>query len=215
MAPSIEYILFDVDGTLYSSRWGLEQAVTGRVNDYLAAHLNMPREKAWAHRKEGVTSGGFGTTLEWLRSKKDFKDTEEYLAFIHPENEADALPPDPALRSFLVSLSSRVPIGILTNSTMEHTQRIVNKLGVADLFNVIFDIRKNEFTGKPDAGMYRRVLKELGVSAPSCMLVDDIPFYIEGFLAVGGMGVYYDENNSHPEFPGRRIQKLEELTSFL
>ena len=215
MHSSIEYILFDLDGTLYSSRWGLEQAVSGRVNDYIAAYLGLPREEAWALRKEGIAAGGYGTTLEWLRAEKGFKDTdlEGYFAFIHPENEADALQPDPALRSFLLSLT--VPMGILTNSSLEHAQRILHKLGVADLFHTIFDIRKNEFTGKPNAAMYRRVLGELGVPASSCMLVDDVLFYIEGYLAVGGAGVYFDEDNRHPEFSGLRIQKLEELTGLL
>ena len=215
MHPTIEYILFDLDGTLYSSHWGLEQEVSGRVNDYLASYLNLPNEEARALRKERIMAGGYGTTLEWLRAEMNFKDTEidNYFACIHPEDEAEVLPPDPALRSFLLSFSFRhIPIGVLTNSPTEHAQRVLQKLGVADLFHSVYDIRKNGFTGKPVAGMYRRILKELGVSAPSCMLVDDMLFYIEGYLAVGGTGVYFDENNSHPEFPGLKIQKLAELT---
>jgi len=216
MYPTIEYILFDLDSTLYSSCWGLEQAVSSRVNDYIAEYLKLPREKAWALRKERITACGYGTTLEWLCAEEGLKGKEldNYFAFLHPENEADALPPDPALRSFLLSFSTRkIPIGILTNSTMEHTQRILNKLEVADLFPVIFDIRKNGNKGKPDPAMYCRVLGELGVNAPSCILIDDVPRYIEGYRAVGGTGVLFDEENHHPEFPGFRIQKLEELLS--
>ena len=215
MHPCIEYILFDLDGTLYSNHWGLEQGVSSRVNDFLAAYMNMSREEVWARRKQGIKEGRYGTTLEWLRGETDFKDSEidGYFAFIHPENEADILPPDPELRVFLQSLT--VPIGVLTNSPTEHAERILRKLGIEDLFHTVYDIRKNGFTGKPVEGMYRRILKELGVEAPSCMLVDDMSFYIEGYRAIGGTGVLFDEDNSHPDFPGPRIQKLAEVKSLL
>jgi putative hydrolase of the HAD superfamily len=215
MFPKIAYILFDLDGTLYSARWGLEQAVSGRVNDFLASYLNLPKEEAWAFRKERITAHGYGTTLEWLRAEHGLggAELEQYLAHIHPENEADALPPDPAIRPFLQSFSSKgIPTGRLTNSPLEHAERILKKLDIADLFPVIFDIRRNGFRGKPDAVMYREVLKELNVPAPSCLLVDDIAFYVEGYLAIGGTGVYLDEDNRNPAFPGLRITKLEELT---
>ena len=216
MSSTIEYILFDLDGTLYSSHWGLEQEVSSRVNDYIAEYLKLPREEAWALRVERIKKCGYGTTLEWLRAEKDFndKDIETFFTYIHPENEADALPPDPALRNFLLTLRSyNIPYGILTNSTMEHTNRILSKLRVADLFSVIFDIRKNDFKGKPNTGIYRRVLNELGVSAPSCLLIDDVPFYLEGYRSIGGTGVLFDEDNKHPQFTAFRIQKLEALLS--
>jgi putative hydrolase of the HAD superfamily len=214
MHPSIEYILFDLDSTLYSSKWGLEKAVSSRVNDFIAEYLKLPREEAWALRKERILQCGYGTTLEWLRAEQnlDGENMERYFAYIHPENEADNLPPDPALRSFLLSLSAKIPFAILTNSTIEHADRILKRLEVDDLFPVIFDMRKNGFMGKPDIGMFRSVLGKLGINASSCLLLDDVPRYIEAYLSIGGTGVLFDENNHHPEFSGLRIQKLEELT---
>jgi putative hydrolase of the HAD superfamily len=211
MYPVITHILFDLDCTLYSARYGLERNVSSRINDYLTVYLAQSREEAWALRKNGVTKGGYGTTLEWLRAERGMNDaeTERYFAAIHPENEADALPADPQLRSFLLSLS--LPLGILTNSPLEHAQRILDRLGVPDLFPVIFDIRRNGLEGKPRAKVYRRVLAELGVEASSCLLVDDASAYVEGYRAIGGTGVYFDEDNHRPDFPGFRIQKLEEL----
>lgn len=215
MASSIEYILFDLDGTLYSASWGLEQAVSRRVNDYIARRLGLPPEEAWAVRKERIAERNYGTTLEWLCAEEgmDAAEAENYFALIHPENEADILPPDPGLRSFLLSLS--IPIGILTNAPREHALRVLDKLGFLDLFPTIFDIRGNGLKGKPDKEVYRFVLSKLGLAAPSCLLVDDVPRYIEGFRALGGLGVYYDELNKHPDFPGPRIRRLEDLTTIL
>ena len=213
MYPSIEYLLFDVDCTLYSVHWGLERNVSRRINDFLASYLAMPKEEAIALRKAGVQRGGYGTTLEWLRAEQGLDDaaTEQYFAVVHPENEADTLPPDPGLRSFLLSLP--LPMGILTNSPLEHTQRILRRLGIEDLFTAIFDIRRNGLEGKPKENVYRRVLAELGVAAPSCLFIDDAAFYVEGYRAIGGTGVYLDEDNHNPDFPGFRVQKPEELLS--
>jgi len=215
MYPAITHILFDLDCTLYSAHWGLERNVSSRINDFLTGYLAMPREEAWELRKAGVLKGGYGTTLEWLRAEHGMDDaeTERYFAAIHPENEADALPADPQLRSFLLSLS--LPLGILTNSPLEHAQRILGKLGVQDLFPVIFDIRRNGLEGKPSEKAYRRVLAEFGTDAASCLLVDDASAYIEGYRAIGGTGVYFDEDNHRPDFPGFRIQKLEELPALV
>ena len=218
MSSSIEYLLFDLDNTLYSSRWGIENDVSILANQYLAKFLNIPIEQAKTLRKERVIGGGYGTTLEWLCAEHGLTGAEidGYLAYLHPENEADTLPPDPALRALLISLSSvNIPFGILTNSPLEHAQRIINKLGVGDLFLDIFDIRRNGYNGKPKAQVYQKVLEELGVAAASCLFVDDDPRYVNGFRAVGGMGILYDENKRYTEFPGPRIQKLEEIKSFL
>jgi putative hydrolase of the HAD superfamily len=211
MHPAIEYILFDLDGTLYSAHWGLEKEVNRRVNEYLARYLRLPPEEAWALRKERIKARNYGTTLEWLRSEEGFDaaETERYLAYIHPEGEADVLLPDPALRSLLLSLT--LPMAILTNSPREHALRVLDKLELTGLFPLIFDIRRNGLKGKPDLAVYRSVCAGLGVRPESCMLVDDVARYVEGFRVLGGVGVYFDEDNSHPEFPGPRIQKLEEL----
>jgi putative hydrolase of the HAD superfamily len=45
-------ILFDLDSTLYSARFGLEQKVNRRVNEYLAGYLGLSLKEAWAVRRE-------------------------------------------------------------------------------------------------------------------------------------------------------------------
>jgi putative hydrolase of the HAD superfamily len=209
------YILFDLDNTLYSARQGLEKAVSRRVNEYLAAFLNLPLEEARALRRERVGSGGYGTTLEWLIAEKGFeaKAADGYFGFIHPENEADTLAPNPELASFLASLD--LPMAIMTNSPREHALRIVKKLGIEAFFPSIFDIRFHRLKGKPHAEAFKRVLETLETSPERCLFVDDGRSYVEGYRALGGCGVFYDELDEHPEFPGPRIRALTEITGLL
>jgi putative hydrolase of the HAD superfamily len=212
---TIEYILFDLDNTLYSARYGLEKDVSRRVNEYLAAFLKLSPEEAWALRRERVGLGGYGTTLEWLMTEKGFEAgaADGYFSFIHPENEADTLPPDPELAAFLASLD--LPIAIMTNSPREHALRIVEKLGIEKFFPSIFDIRFHRLKGKPHAEAFNRVLDVIGTSPEHCLFVDDGRAYVEGYRALGGCGIFYDELDEHPEFPGPRIRALKEIKKLL
>jgi putative hydrolase of the HAD superfamily len=208
---TIEYVLFDLDNTLYSVKHGLEEAVSRRVNEYLAAYLKLPLEEAWALRRERIRAGGYGTTLEWLVAEKGFdpQTVDDYLGFIHPENDADSLSPDPALASFLASLD--IPMAIMTNSAREHALRVVEKLGIGNFFPSIFDIRFHRLKGKPHAEAFNRVLEALGTTAERCLFVDDVKIYVEGYRALGGPGVLFDELDEHPDFPGPRIRAIKEI----
>jgi putative hydrolase of the HAD superfamily len=210
-------ILFDLDGTLYSARMGLEQQVNLRVNEYIAGYLSLPLKEAWNLRKKEIVRGGYGTTLEWLLAEKDFNPSliEGYFAFIHPEHETTGLEPDPFLRPFLLSLSETCKLAILTNSPAEHAHRMLKKLGVDDLFPSIFDIRSNGLKGKPYPEAFYRALEELKSSPERCLFVDDVRLYVEGYRAIGGTGILFDEFDEHRDFPSPRIFKLDELAGMI
>lgn len=204
-------ILFDLDNTLYSSRWGLEKNVGRRVNEYIAGFLGLSSGEAWALRCKRLTAAGYGTTLEWLIAEHGLAGpaVDGYFDFIHPADEADALPSDPELDRFLAAID--LPKAILTNSPREHALRILDKLGITGRFTSIFDIRYNELKGKPHPRAFYRALETLGLEASACLFVDDARLFVEGYRALGGPGVLFDESGSHPEFPGPRIGSLDEL----
>ena len=207
----IKYLLFDLDNTLYSSSYGLEDNVRQRIQEFIAAFLGLSIEEAWKQRRE--RAGNFSTALEWLMLEKGFADPEAYLSAVHPPDEADSLPPNPQLRAFLEGLP--FPKAILTNSPMEHANRILDKLGVQDLFTHIFDIRFGNYGGKPHSSVFLKALDVLGVGIDEVLFIDDFPRYVQGFIDIGGKGLLLDENNFRTEYPHPRIQRLEELTEYL
>jgi putative hydrolase of the HAD superfamily len=207
----IQYILFDLDNTLYSARYGLEDHVRRRMREFLAAHLGVSPEEAWRQRTERV--GEYGTTLEWLIAERGFTAVERYFAAIHPGDEADILPPDPALRDLLEKIPQ--PKAILTNSPREHAERVLDKLKLSGLFTRIFDIRGNGFQGKPRPEVFFRAFSALGAAPEEVLFVDDIPAYVEGCCALGGRGVLLDENNACPGYPHPKIRALGELEDLL
>jgi putative hydrolase of the HAD superfamily len=207
----IKYLLFDLDNTLYSIRYGLEENVSLRIRKFLASWLGMGEEEAVAERRKGIAR--YGTTLEWLMGEKGFTAVEEFYSFVHPEGEADSLKPDPELGEFLAGLP--YPRAILTNSNREHVDRVLAKLELGDIFTHIFDMRWNNLQGKPRPDVFRRVLAVLGKSPEEVLFIDDYPKYVAGFNALGGAGVLLDELDSYPDFPGRRIRSLREIPRFL
>jgi putative hydrolase of the HAD superfamily len=207
----IQYLLFDLDNTLYSSRYGLEQNVSRRITEFTAGLLGLSTKETAKLRASRIPF--YGTTLEWLMAEKGLTDADHYFRIIHPEDEAEILPPDPALGEFLQGI--KLPKAILTNSPMEHAERVLARLGIRACFGPVFDIRWNNFKGKPRADVYRRVLKCLNSSPETTLFIDDYPKYITGYLALGGRGLLLDENNEHPEHRGPRIRELRELSLYL
>ena len=207
----VQYLLFDLDNTLYSSRYGLEDSVRQRIRTFSAAFLGIAPEEVWRQRMEYWPN--YGTTLEWLINEKGLTDAEAYLAAVHPKDEADSLPPDPPLKAFLESI--RIPKAILTNSPKEHADRILDKLGIAGLFTHIFDIRQCGFRGKPHPDVFNNALNVLGVQAADVLFIDDSPQYVKGFIAMGGKGLLLDENGVYNDYPHSKIRELKELKQYL
>lgn len=207
----ISYLLFDLDNTLYSSSFGLEKAVGQRIRRFTAQFLGVSEEEAVQRRQERIAL--YGTTLEWLMAEAGLRDVDAYYRAIHPEGEEANLHPDPAVRTFLEQLP--LPKAILTNSPMEHAQRIIKKLEMEDLFTHIFDIRWNGLQGKPQANVFYRVLHTLGKSPQEVLFIDDYPSYVKGYLDIGGRGVLLDEENLHKDYPYDRITSIFELQHFL
>jgi putative hydrolase of the HAD superfamily len=207
----IKNLIFDLDNTLYSARYGLEKGVSARIVDFLVSCLGISREEAGEIHRDLIKN--YGTTLEYLMAEKGFTDAESYYKRIHPPDEADNLPPDTELGAYLASLP--LPKAILTNSPREHAERILSRLGIGSCFSHIFDIRFNGFRGKPGRDAFVRALDAMNAVPDSTLFVDDCPEYIDGYLALGGKALLMDEFDAYPDYPCPRIRTLRELDPYL
>jgi len=207
----IRHVLFDVDNTLYSARYGLEDAVSRRVREFVLSWLALPVDEGERLWKEGYMR--HGTSIEWLMKERGFTAFDEYQTYIHPEDEVDTLLPDPELRPFLESLPC--PCSILTNSPRFHADRVIEKMELEGVFYKVFDLVGLGLEGKPKASAFRQALNALELTPEEVLFVDDIPRYVEGYLAIGGRGLLLDELDIHKNYPHERIKSLWELTRFL
>lgn len=187
------YLLFDLDNTLYPSSSQMDAGISLRMLECVAEFFNCDIEKAKELKYQNIIH--YSTTLEWLRAS-GLTDVEGFLAHVHPENEADELLPQPGLREFLQSLP--YPKSILTNAPHEHADRVLAKLGIADLFESVTDIRDAGFNGKPYAQSYKAALAKTGSKIEETLFLDDMQKYTDGWCALGGTSILIGDNNGRP-----------------
>jgi putative hydrolase of the HAD superfamily len=182
-----------------------------RLREYTSDLLGLTWEKCEPLWRDGLTR--HGTTLEWLVTEKGFTAIDEYYARLHPENEADSLPPDPELRRFIEQLPC--PCSVLTNSPGFHAERIIKKLELEGIFRQVFSIDTSGLKGKPNAAAFYRALHAFGLNPDEALFIDDTPRYVSGYLDLGGKGLLLDERDIHKNYPFDRIRDLRELTRYL
>lgn len=194
-----KHLLFDMDNTLYPASSDMDKGITRRMLECVADFFNCDIQKAMELRSQGIVH--YSTTLEWLRAQ-GMTDFEGFLRHVHPDNEADELLPQPRLREFLLSLP--YPKSILTNAPHEHSDRVLEKLGVADLFMAVTDIRDANFYGKPYPDAYFAALKKAGTGIEDTLFLDDMQKYTDGWTALGGTAVLIGSPNGKALAPDAR-----------
>ena len=213
MNSSITYLLVDLDETLYPSSSGMVEEISRRMTTYVSRYLQLDENRAALLRRE--LSQKHGTTLTGLMTEYNFNDPEAYLEFAHPTDVGRYLHKDPELASALSSIA--LPKSILTNAPQEHALRILEYLEIAHLFERIFDIRTNNFRGKPEKEVYHHVLSELDRKASEVLFIDNRIDYLLSFQEIGGKILWVAEADpklSPPEGVPR-IANIKELPDFL
>lgn len=200
---SIEYLLFDLDNTLYPATSAMDAGITKRMLECVASFFNCDFETAAKIRSERYKS--YSTTLEWLRSE-GFTDIDGFMTHVHPDNETDELAPQPELREFLLSIN--LPKSILTNAPKIHAQRVLKHFNIEDCFESVTDIKDADYCGKPYPQAFEAALKKTGSSVKNTLFLDDMMKYTDGWNALGGTACLVGEKNGTPLNPDSKIYDL-------
>ncbi|KAG9157139.1 hypothetical protein Leryth_019090 [Lithospermum erythrorhizon] len=126
-------IIFDLDDTLYSGGLGFGQATKRNIDDFLVEKCGFPESKASALRIELFKT--YGSTLAGLRALGYDVTSDDYHGFVHGKLPYHLIKPDPQLRKLLQSIKQRKII--FTNSDNVHATKVLNRLGIADCFELI------------------------------------------------------------------------------
>jgi putative hydrolase of the HAD superfamily len=207
----IRAILFDLDNTLYPASSGLDREIDRRMTVFTARYLGIPEKEAHVLRKTDARL--YGTTLQWLIEVYGFHDIEEYILEVHPPNVSSFLSFNPKLPEMLSELP--YPKAILTNSPLEHAERVLECLKVRSYFDSVLDIRFNQFRGKPYPEAYHRAINLLGAPIEEVLFVDDLPPYLTAFKALGGQPLLVDEEGKYTDVGIPSIPTVLDLPRYL
>lgn len=171
--------IFDLDNTLYRADNGIFAQIESRMTDYVMRARGLARPEARAVQKDLYWR--YGTTLNGLM-QEDGIDAEDYLAFVH-DIDLSALAPDAALAAALAGLPGRRMV--FTNGCGNHAGRILDRLGLAGLFETVWDIRTIAFHPKPEASGYGAIVAAGGFAPQGAAMFDDIPYNLVPARALG------------------------------
>jgi putative hydrolase of the HAD superfamily len=164
----LEFVIFDLDETMYPRRSGLMQAISARISGYMIERMGMDpavvpdlRRAYW--EQYGTTSRG----LQLLHGL----DVADYMHYVHDLPLQEYIQPDPELDRVLSVLPQEKII--FTNATAAHARAVLETLGVAHHFMRIYDAFFAGNEGKPAIGGYERLLRELQARGEACLMIED------------------------------------------
>jgi putative hydrolase of the HAD superfamily len=208
--------IFDLDNTLYRADNGVFAQIEARMTDYVERLLNLPRDAARAVQKDLYRQ--YGTTLNGLMHEHDC-DAEEYLAYVHDIDLGD-LAADPGLKAALARLPGRR--FVFTNGCANHAARILDRIGLADSFDAVWDIRTMQFMPKPMAEAYACVMAAGTIEGSEAAMFDDIARNLVPARALGMTTVWLKTDapwGKHGPLmdvaPGDIEHETDNLTQFL
>ncbi len=164
----IEAWVFDLDNTLYPAGQNLFAQIDVRMTAFIQEALKIDRDEAYRVQKEFL--GEYGTTLSGLMNVHGLP-PGPFLDFVH-DIDVSILTPDPQLADAIAALPGQK--FIFTNGTVSHAENVSNRLGIAHLFDDIFDIVAADYKPKPQAEIYPRMLAHFGIEAHKSAFFEDM-----------------------------------------
>jgi phosphoglycolate phosphatase len=163
-------LILDLDGTLIDSKLDLIHSVNAMLCD--AGRETLPAQTISGYIGHGApvlvarALGGAASEGERARALKFF------LAY-YEEHKLDNTNAYPGVAEGLAELAERgVPMAVLTNKPVRISVRILEAMGLAKHFRVIYGGNSFE-TKKPDPLGANTILRELNVEAGEAMVVGD------------------------------------------
>ncbi|CEG10668.1 pyrimidine 5'-nucleotidase [Afipia felis] len=164
----IDTWVFDLDNTLYPHHVNLWQQVDGRIRDFVAHQLKVDPAEAFRIQKDYYRR--YGTTMRGMMTEHGVS-PDDFLAYVH-DIDHSPLEPNPAMGQALAKLPGRKLI--LTNASVAHAEKVLERLALGVTFDGVFDIISAEFEPKPARQTYRRFLDLHEVDAERAAMFEDL-----------------------------------------
>lgn len=187
--------VFDLDNTLYDPSADLFKQIDARMSDYVARLLKIDADEA--KRLQKLYYVDHGTTLSGLMALHEV-DPHDYLEYVH-DIELSALAPNPRLATAIAALPGRR--FVFTNGSRRHAERVLDKIGLNDLFHDLFDIVATDFTPKPHADAFHRLLDRHVIDPKQAVLFEDLERNLETAHALGFSTVLVTSNKDWSHEP--------------
>lgn len=164
----IDTWVFDLDNTLYPHHVNLWQQVDQRIGEFIGTHLKVPADEARRIQKDYYRR--YGTSMRGMMTEHGVH-ADDFLAYVH-QIDHSPLQPNPAMGAAIARLPGRKLV--LTNGSTDHADKVLQRLGIDEHFEAVFDIIAAELEPKPAPQTYHKFLRDHGVNPEKSAMFEDL-----------------------------------------
>ena len=195
----VRALIFDLDGTLIDSKLDLIHSVNAMLAEMKRPQLAAETISGYiGHGAPQLVARALGGTA----TEEELNHALKFFLGYYEEHKMDNTCAYPGVPETLAQLT-QLPMAVLTNKPVRISVRILNSLGLANYFRVIYGGNSFE-SKKPDPFGANKILQELGVAAREALLVGDSEVDIQTARNAGtqaaavnyGFGVH--DRTAHP-----------------
>ncbi len=200
--------MFDLDDTLHNASAHIFPVMNQAMTNYIMATLAM--DEATAHDLRRHYWRVYGATLKGLMRHHQ-TDPQHFLKVTHQFDDlAERVIAVKRLRHLIKSLAGRKVV--FTNAPRDYALRVLNLLGIADCFELVFSVESTKFHAKPSVRGFQLLLASLRVKASDCVLLEDNAAALMTAKRLGMKTVLLSKKYHKPSFVDYRINQVLALT---
>jgi putative hydrolase of the HAD superfamily len=200
--------VFDLDDTLHNASAHIFPVMNQAMTNYIMDTLAM--DEAAAHDLRRHYWRVYGATLKGLMRHHQ-TDPQHFLKVTHQFDDlAERVIAVKRLRHLIKSLAGRKVV--FTNAPREYALRVLNLLGIADCFELVFSVESTKFHAKPSLRGFQLLLASLRVKASDCVLLEDNAAALMTAKRLGMKTVLLSKKYHKPSFVDYRINQVLALT---
>jgi putative hydrolase of the HAD superfamily len=167
---NIRHIIFDLDGTLYSSKSGIEFQIPKSMVKQTSIELSIDEESARVllrkYRDEFKSS---------VLGLQKYHNIDPNIFYLKVYNRLDISPIEKYenFENLISDLSIKCDLYLLTNSNITHAIKVLKALDLFGYFSKIYSVEFSNFIRKPNIEVYQNVIKDLSVDTDKILNIDD------------------------------------------
>lgn len=185
----IDSWIFDLDNTLYPAKTDLFGLIDVKMGEFIQTLLGC--DPVEAHRMQKGYFLEHGTTLVGLMRDHDVE-PRAFLDYVH-DISLDRLVADHELIDHIAALPGRRLI--FTNGDAAYAARVLDKLGLTDAFELIYDIHACAYVPKPDPSGYAALCAAHAVDPTRAIFFEDMARNLKPAKAIGMTTVWVNNGS--------------------
>jgi putative hydrolase of the HAD superfamily len=199
--------VFDLDDTLHNASAHIFPVMNDAMTQYIQYSLNLDKTSADQLRKHYWRI--YGATLKGLM-RHHGTNPHHFLDETHKFPDlTERVIQTVRLRHTLLSLSGRKVI--FTNAPRGYALRVLDLLGIKDIFELIFSVESSGFHAKPTHRGFQILLRSIRANPSDCiMLEDNLPALMTA-KRLGMKTIWISRKLSKPNFVDFRLSSVSAL----